>query len=150
MRNAFYILAGIALLVGTVAPVVHAAGTDEPCSTDPKDPWEDPKDPWEDPKDPWEDPKDPWPEDPKDPWEDPKDPWEDPKDPWEDPKDPWPPKDTCDSGTAVGGCPPPFDLEAVSPATESFDDNGDGCVCQKEVPGKGNTGVGLVAHDNKH
>ncbi|MCY1054682.1 hypothetical protein OV142_06260 [Nannocystis sp. SCPEA4] len=118
--------------------MVHADGTNDPCQTDPKDPWP-------------EDPKDPWPEDPKDPWEDPKDPWEDPKDPWpEDPKDPWPPEEACTPGTAEGGCPPPFDLVPVTSVTESFDDNGDGCVCVKDVPGKGNTGEGLVAHDNKH
>ncbi|MBZ5709945.1 hypothetical protein [Nannocystis pusilla] len=152
MRNALNILAGIALLVGAVAPAVHAGSTNDPWPSDPKDPESYPSDP----KDSWpSDPKDPesWPEDPKEePKEDPK---EDPKhpDPWpEDPKHPWPPKDKCEPSKAEGGCPTFWELKDVTEATESFDKNDDGCVCVKIIPGqgKGNTGAGKNVKDNNN
>lgn len=55
-------------------------------------------------------------------------------------------------GAAAGqGCPTRWEEKNASPGFEEYDrdkDDKDGKVCTKQVPGKGNTGDGIVAKDN--
>ncbi|MFZ6183869.1 hypothetical protein [Nannocystis pusilla] len=101
MRNTLSVLAGIALLVGAVAPEVHAGGSEDSYPTYPTYPT-----------------YPPYP----------------------------PPEPVCEP--TEGSCPDHFELVSIDAETAQFDDDGDDCVCVKEVPGEGNVGDGRVAKDD--